>query len=244
MGLFSKNGVCSICGSNKGDKQIIDGFVCKDCRTKSGLFTLNWKEISSDRIRKCIEATEKSAEYGKVFSPDKKIGKYLCIDYPNRLWQIPAYRIILSFDELISYEVIENGDIVSKGGVGRALVGGALFGGVGAIVGGITGEKRSKSVTNELRVKLVTKSPLYPEIYINIIANGNVKAGSMLYSTYYGDLQKILTELTLLQNDQKEEQRVEVLSGADEILKYKKLLDDGIITQEEFEAKKKQLLGL
>lgn len=34
------------------------------------------------------------------------------------------------------------------------------------------------------------------------------------------------------------------LSGADEILKYKKLLDDGILTQDEFDAKKKQLLGL
>ena len=34
------------------------------------------------------------------------------------------------------------------------------------------------------------------------------------------------------------------LSGADEIKKYKELLDAGIITQEEFDAKKKQLLGL
>ena len=33
-------------------------------------------------------------------------------------------------------------------------------------------------------------------------------------------------------------------SPADEILKYKELMDQGIITQEEFEAKKKQLLGL
>lgn len=33
-------------------------------------------------------------------------------------------------------------------------------------------------------------------------------------------------------------------SPADELRKYKSLLDDGIITQEEFEAKKKQLLGL
>lgn len=31
---------------------------------------------------------------------------------------------------------------------------------------------------------------------------------------------------------------------ADEIRKFKKLADDGIITKEEFEAKKKQLLGL
>ena len=33
-------------------------------------------------------------------------------------------------------------------------------------------------------------------------------------------------------------------SDADELAKFKKLLDDGIITQEEFDAKKKQLLGL
>lgn len=34
------------------------------------------------------------------------------------------------------------------------------------------------------------------------------------------------------------------VSQADEIRKFKELLDDGILTQEEFEAKKKQLLGL
>ena len=34
------------------------------------------------------------------------------------------------------------------------------------------------------------------------------------------------------------------ISNADELKKYKDLLDSGIITQEEFDAKKKQLLGL
>ncbi|MBE6680442.1 MAG: SHOCT domain-containing protein [Ruminococcaceae bacterium] len=33
-------------------------------------------------------------------------------------------------------------------------------------------------------------------------------------------------------------------SNADELKKYKELLDSGVITQEEFDAKKKQLLGL
>ena len=41
------------------------------------------------------------------------------------------------------------------------------------------------------------------------------------------------------------EQKAEINSDkTDEIRNYKKLLDDGIITEEEFEAKKKQLLGL
>lgn len=34
------------------------------------------------------------------------------------------------------------------------------------------------------------------------------------------------------------------ISSADELMKYKALLDSGIITQEEFDCKKKQLLGL
>lgn len=33
-------------------------------------------------------------------------------------------------------------------------------------------------------------------------------------------------------------------SSADEILKFKRLLDEGVITAEEFDAKKKQLLGI
>ena len=33
-------------------------------------------------------------------------------------------------------------------------------------------------------------------------------------------------------------------SAADEILKFKQLMDAGVITSEEFENKKKQLLGL
>ncbi|MBQ8767140.1 MAG: SHOCT domain-containing protein [Clostridia bacterium] len=37
---------------------------------------------------------------------------------------------------------------------------------------------------------------------------------------------------------------VQASSEADEILKFKKLLDDGVITQEEFDAKKKQILNL
>lgn len=36
----------------------------------------------------------------------------------------------------------------------------------------------------------------------------------------------------------------ETISSADEIKKFKELLDEGVLTQEEFDAKKKELLGL
>ena len=47
-----------------------------------------------------------------------------------------------------------------------------------------------------------------------------------------------------LSNSNNSKEQAIPYSNADEIRKYKGLLDDGIITQEEFDAKKKQLLGL
>ena len=64
---------------------------------------------------------------------------------------------------------------------------------------------------------------------------------------------KILKEITTdpeIENNSSEPEPLildpdySITSAADEIRKYKSLLDDGIITQEEFEAKKKQLLNL
>ena len=45
-------------------------------------------------------------------------------------------------------------------------------------------------------------------------------------------------------NKSNKTQIVQTASDADELKKFKELLDSGIITQEEFDAKKKQLLGL
>jgi predicted Zn-dependent peptidase len=59
--------------------------------------------------------------------------------------------------------------------------------------------------------------------------------------------QECLSTLQLICNQQKElpeNNNSSAASSADEILKFKNLLDCGIITQEEFEVKKKQLLGI
>lgn len=55
---------------------------------------------------------------------------------------------------------------------------------------------------------------------------------------------QIKSKIEELMSQQRTGYKIDQLSPADEIKKYKELLDDGIITQEEFEQKKKQLLGL
>ena len=55
---------------------------------------------------------------------------------------------------------------------------------------------------------------------------------------------EVLEEVKRLSKETKDTSTPQQVSSADEILKFKSLLDNGIITQEEFDAKKKQLLGL
>ena len=45
-------------------------------------------------------------------------------------------------------------------------------------------------------------------------------------------------------NESKNASSASAISAADEIAKYKKLLDDGTITEEEYNAKKKQLMEI
>lgn len=65
---------------------------------------------------------------------------------------------------------------------------------------------------------------------------------------YHGEgFQTFIGQLGSLMNQPNEERpglSSPVISSADEILKFKKLMDEGVISQAEFDAKKKQLLGL
>ena len=62
---------------------------------------------------------------------------------------------IINFSDIIECQIIEDSNTVMNGGVGRAVVGGALAGGVGAIVGANT--RATKNVINILQIRIITK---------------------------------------------------------------------------------------
>lgn len=63
------------------------------------------------------------------------------------------------------------------------------------------------------------------------------------YEEIHSELSKLLMERQYTEKQKEIPSNVST-SNADELKKFKELLDSGVITQEEFEAKKKQLLGL
>lgn len=58
------------------------------------------------------------------------------------------------------------------------------------------------------------------------------------------NIKKYLENIMLNKSEKSSSTIVTSVSEADELRKFKELLDEGIITQEEFNIKRKQLLGL
>lgn len=75
----------------------------------------------------------------------------------------------------------------------------------------------------------------------NIAGNKGHKYGTYYLFGLFFFLPALIVALVI---PDKKEQKASPLGAADEITKYKSLLDRGAITQVEFDAKKKELLGL
>lgn len=100
---------------------------------------------------------------------------------------------------------------------------------------------------NDITVIIRMNDPEIPTIQLKIF-DGSIERSSDNYSKYIKKAQNIISYLTIITNnrDTINSNRVtnDSTSSIDEIRQYKQLLDEGIISQQEFDAKKKQLLNL
>lgn len=189
---------------------------------------------------------------------DTQVGNYIHIDNYNKRFKICHDKEWYSFSNLVNYELCENNSVMQKGGVGRAVVGGALFGDVGAIVGAQT--RKSKNVVDSLYIRLTLKSAGMRKI--TFISSPTNRDG-IIYKLNRESADKVMSELDLIMaKNQESPQSVpqihnqpapptpppmqteqQVVSVADELLKLKQLLDMGVLTDEEFNQQKQKLLN-
>lgn len=252
--------VCAVCGNKvgMGSYKIANGLrACSKCMKKAGygmttsynvIRSLTVEDLNRDAKAEKKAAQQETAERFKEFNADLTIGNVLFVDQKKRQFRIKGFANIIkiyALDSINGYEVIENGESVTSGGLGRAAVGAVAFGGIGAVVGAVTGKKKSRSVIDTLKIKINMNDLENPVVYIDLIKS-KVKRNSSMYKTAIEQADKIISTLEILLKDQQvnEPDHSSPISTADELRKFKELLDDGIITQEEFDAKKKDLLGL
>lgn len=251
MGLFSKKETCCICNDKEGKKKIANGYVCKECLHLCSItfqIKIN-KNTTKELILNEIENNKNNKELLTRFVTTKRIGSYIEFDESKRLWLIPdgfggkkVNPKIYSFDDIVGYELLENGDSITKGGLGRAVAGGVLLGGVGAVVGGTTGKRTTKTTVNSLKIKITVNDTSNPSAYINLITTPT-KANSFIYKAAYSSAQEILSMLAIITQNTKNDNQNSTVSVADELIKLKSLLDNGVLTQEEFINEKNKILN-
>jgi hypothetical protein len=143
-------------------------------------------------------------------------------------------------------ETKTTGTIKTKGRTGSALIGGALAGPTGAIVGA----SRDKKTTVDLTTKDVTttKGPMFikdPILTIKLKSTKDSSVKTLHVVTTIGKKLDNANEFFQFREDnQNAEQPLIAQSPVEQLKELKELLDLGILTQEEFELKKKEILGL
>lgn len=204
---------------------------------------------NSFNILRRLSDTEISGQ----FHATRSVGKYLEIDEDKQLWRSCVFSeyTLFSFSDILSFKLLENNGVITEGGIGSALVGGALFGATGAVVGAVVG-KNTESVLTDMHISVSMKHVTHSQVDIYIVKPGHgcVSSSGLEYSKYRNIAQEVLSLLTIMTQKSDQEKQIANTeniiqpSSADEIRKFKQLLDEGIISEEEFNLKKKQLIGL
>ncbi len=207
----------------------------------------------------------------------KNVGKYVFV--MDNFFQVLVIlspdesHAILNYSDIMNVTYEEDGNTVYSRStartVGGAVVGRALLGGVGAIVGGLSGATATNKKVNSMSIKLLLRKIDTPSITLKISFKGesfNTKDESskknyearLKTANEMKDLIAVIIDagtqpaqfrrtsddtLKVLPQDN-DALTGEAANIADELIKLVKLKEAGILTEEEFNAQKSKLLGM
>ncbi|ARK32401.1 SHOCT domain-containing protein [Halalkalibacter krulwichiae] len=168
-----------------------------------------------------------------------------------------------SYKDLLESHILEDGVSTTKTSrtsqIGGALIGGLLVGGVGALIGGLSGKKKTAEEVKSVKLQIVVNDTKKPVQEISFLKQKvEVKKDNPLYEQALVDAthwHKLISVL-IKQADQEDkvmnaQTNIELESGqkqntyihADEIRKLHDLFKEGIITEEEFDIQKKKIIS-
>jgi len=134
------------------------------------------------------------------FNMTKRVGAFIEFDDDQKKWLIPDKKNdpqIYLYSDIIDCDLLEDEESLTSGGLGRAIAGGVLFGGVGAVVGGITGKRKTKNLVKSMKVKITLNNLNTPIVYITLI-NTPIKTDSIVYKTLDISAQEILSIMAII----------------------------------------------
>lgn len=257
-----KKRVCMTCGKEAGmfsggyttaDNQ----YLCLECGKQLSLGNDPRIQHTAAEVKRAnpqepnvIGATYLSKADGKKafkdFAATKKIGNVLKYNEYTGNIAVDTMQPVLksakkffNISDVKSYEIICNDQSVGSFGVGRAIGGAILTGGIGLLAG----FTKTNNVVSKMVFRIRTGIP--GETFIDITPiSTSTKTSSIVFQTWdklFDQMAAFFEEHIIaggLDTTSSEKTAVE------QVKELKELLDLGILSQEEFDTKKKTLLGL
>ena len=211
---------------------LLDGRACSKCLADVGIRT--FENSNSFNVNTLSEYIKQRSLFVQNFTATKiikpeglswlSLNTPLClaIDEDNKTFAVgkalEAGAInksdLFEMSNLLDYELLENGNTLTetitegktkKKWIGRTIVGGALFGPAGAIIGASTGKTKSKSkstststeVCTSMKIKMTLKNSHVDVLYLDLVTT-EIKIGESEYNILQMAAHKFLAALQMI----------------------------------------------
>ena len=162
--------------------------------------------------------------------------------------------VVLKFEQILDFEIFENGNSVVSSKTGSAIVGGLLFGGLGAIAGA-SGSRIISDNCKTLKLNIYTTDVTNSVVTLDLLDKG-IEKNSTEYENLKDTINKMIGFLKIAresnrQAERKEDKKViveniEDINQNNNLRKLKELAqlkEQWIINDKEFEESKKKILS-
>ncbi|MBS5938097.1 DUF4428 domain-containing protein [Clostridium sartagoforme] len=205
---------CAICnikiGLFKPKFNLIDGIICPACASNAmakDRVALRSGRLSSEEAKASILSNKIHRDNINKFIPTSNPHPNIEVDINNKKIKLASkingehFEEILDFDKIISWEVLKDSEtIYKKEGVGRAVVGGILFGETGAVIGAVTGDSKNKTMIKSIKLRITISDMDNPIRFIHIHEGTDLEVGSEKYKHIVDSTQKLIGIIENIQN--------------------------------------------
>lgn len=264
MGLFSnKDKPCPVCGgatprllAKKFEGQPICGKCADNILADDGL-TADW---TLDELREHLDARTENLKLLESFTPTRTV-EYeheAVIDDTKQLFYIKRWTVdnppVFRFDEISGFTIELGYRTVESWSRGMTRVPFqpmelGVLGGLAALAEAFSDDDEKRSEYENIKVTLKVNTPYLHEYELcdlSVSGKGQAQFANDLAREMakVNTICNLIVSLTAGAASTPQVTPASADRTADDIRKFKALLDSGVITQDEFDAKKKQLLGL
>lgn len=206
----------------------------------------SFKENMDETSKKMNDIEETQKQRRKIFKQTAG-DEFFQFDTKNNLLRIDFK--IYTPDEITDYGLKNDNETITSGGigVGRAVGGYMLAGPIGAVIGGVTKKKVTKSLAKNLTVFVYTTSLSTISDKDKLTEVNYIKKKKGVYTDskdYKKAAQKTHEIISLLDKISKAPAESKTSTNIDKLKEYKEMLDNDLISQEEFDKLKSKLLDL